>query len=58
MANIPLKNPDFLILFVVTCTFKKGGIIFVVQKNWNQLYEFMHSFLFFYKKKTLNTWLF
>jgi hypothetical protein len=31
--------------------FYKSGHVFVVQKIWFQLYDFMHSFLFLYQKK-------
>jgi hypothetical protein len=31
--------------------FHRKGHVFVVQKNWNQLYNFMHSFLLFLWKK-------
>jgi hypothetical protein len=30
--------------------FHRKGHVFIVQKIWNQLYEFMHSFLFLLKK--------
>jgi len=31
--------------------FHRRGHVFIIQKVWNQLYDFMHSFWFFIKKK-------
>jgi hypothetical protein len=31
--------------------FHKRKYVFVVQKAWNQLYDFMHSLWFFFKNK-------